>query len=200
MDSKKLVRVDPGPERCPAGRAGKSVKAVETIFVRVFGVDALPLLKVDRDPAHPDRLTTPADEIHFDSGIVAIVNRKVREGLEIEIGLELAVDPDQEIEIEFRGDSGRIVVRGDEDAFVLFEVDADDETRVWAENPRRLGQEFPGLGVAEVADRRARKETDPVAWQSVVGQAKLASEIGLDRRHFDGRKAGFDGPSGVGKL
>src|SRR3954464_5837009 len=79
------------------------------------------------DDAHLLRLA--ADEVHFDAVALAVIDGAMAEGGEVEIAADLVVDADQHIEIEARRDACSIVIGGVQNAFVLFEVNADDHLR-----------------------------------------------------------------------
>ena len=66
-----------------------------------------------------------------------IVERAVAEAREVEVSADLAVDADQKVQIESRGDSLRVVVGGVEDAPVLFQIDADEKAAPRAARGRR---------------------------------------------------------------
>ena len=72
-------------------------------------MDALALgeregLAVDRD-----RLPAQAAEVDLDAMLDRVVERLVREGRQVEVGAELAVDAGQQVEREPRGDAGLVV-------------------------------------------------------------------------------------------
>ena len=79
---------------------------------------------------------------------------------EVEIAAELAVDAHQHIEVEARGDAGGIVIGVIQHALVLFEVDADDHLRAFAEDLAGAAQEGAGFMRLEIAERRSREEAD----------------------------------------
>ena len=83
------------------------------------------------------------------------------EGVEIEIGAELAIDARQQIEIEFRGDTLGIVVGAVENLRVLDQIDADHEQRARAQHVAGMAQKFARFVRLEIADGRAGKEADP---------------------------------------
>ena len=56
-----------------------------------------------------------ADEMHLDPLLLAIVEGAVPEFGEVEIAVELAVHPLQQVEVERGGDAGGVVVGGVED-------------------------------------------------------------------------------------
>ena len=84
-------------------------------------------------PQAPDshRLIPNTDNVHLDAALAGIVNRLVAEAIEIERAFELAVDPRQKIEVEGRGDAGRVIVGADQLSGVLFQINADNEPTIW---------------------------------------------------------------------
>ena len=98
--------------------------------------------------------------MHLDAMPLAVVDRAMGEGGQIEIAAEFAVDAHQHIEVEARGDAGGIVIGVVEHALVLFEIDADDHLRAVAKNVAGAAQEGASLMRLEIAERRARKKSD----------------------------------------
>ena len=88
------------------------------------------------------------------------LKRAVRKGGKIEITAEFTIDAHQHIEIEACGNASGVVISVIQDAFVLFEVDADDHLRAFAQDLARAAQEGAGLVRFEIAKRRARKESN----------------------------------------
>src|SRR5665811_166641 len=68
--------------------------------------------------------------MHFDAVSLAVIDRAMHEGREIEIASELAIDADQDVEVEAPGDAGGVVVGFIQHAVVLFEIDANHHLRV----------------------------------------------------------------------
>jgi hypothetical protein len=64
-----------------------------------------------------------ADQMHLDAFAIAVVDRAMAEGIEVEVGIELAVDPGKQIEVESGGYSSRVVVGGKEDRRVFLKVE-----------------------------------------------------------------------------
>ena len=85
--------------------------------------------------ADPDDLGLPADQMHLDALLAPDVVGPVRECVEVEVGVELAVDPREQVEVERGGDAPAIVVGGPDDRFVLVEVEADQEAAAVADEP-----------------------------------------------------------------
>src|SRR5215213_4473164 len=100
------------------------------------------------------------DQVHLDAMALAIVNRAVHEGGNVEIAAELAVDADQNVEIEPRGDAGGVVIGVVKHPLVLLEIDADDHLRALAQNVAGAAQEGARFVRLEIAERRSRKESD----------------------------------------
>ena len=73
-------------------------------------MDGLAGTELDRLLAEPDLLPLGAGKMHFDAVTLVVVKGVVLEGSEIEIGAQLAVDPGEQIEIEFRGYAFGVVV------------------------------------------------------------------------------------------
>src|ERR687895_925255 len=120
-------------------------------------MNGLARAEIDGLAANSDRLPPPAGEVHFDPLALAIVKGAMLEGVEIDIGPQLAVDARQQVEVELRGDPGRVVVGGVKDGGVLDEIGADDEHRGGPEQARRLREEPASFLRLEIADRGTGK-------------------------------------------
>src|ERR1700685_4339815 len=99
--------------------------------------------------------------MHLDPVMRAVVEGVMLEGVEIEIGAELAVDARQQVEIEFRRDTLGVIVGVVENFRILDQIDADDEYRLFAKHRAGMAEEFARLVRLEIADGRSRKEPDP---------------------------------------
>ena len=55
-------------------------------------------------------------QAHLDPLALAVEERDVLEGVDVEVGVELAVEHVQDVEVELRGDAGAVVVGGLDDA------------------------------------------------------------------------------------
>ena len=137
--------------------------------------------------------------MHLDPAAVEVVARLVREGVQVEIGAELAVDPHQQVAVERRGHARGVVVGRQQRGQVLLQVDADDHRRRLAERGAHPPEERHRLLRPEIADRRSGKEADPVRAQPVVGQGDRLHEIGVDRHQPEIGKPGPHVPHRLGE-
>ena len=64
---------------------------------------------------------------HLDPFLGGIPARDVREGVDVEVGVELAVEHAQDVAIELGGDAGAVVVRGNEPSDILDEVGTEQQ-------------------------------------------------------------------------
>src|SRR5437868_5738299 len=101
------------------------------------------------EPPHPDSARKRAQS---DLSPPGSVEGAVGEGIEVEVGAQLAVDAGEDVEVEARGDAGGIVIGRMQHAFVLDQVDPDDEPRGGSENARGAAQESVRLVRLEIAD------------------------------------------------
>src|SRR4029079_7432695 len=129
--------------------------------------------------AHSLRLF--GDQVHLDAMTLAIIDRAMHEGGNVEIAAEFAVDANQDVEIELRGDAGSIVIGVVKYALVLFEIDTDDHLRAFAQNLPRAAQERARLVRLEIAERRSRKEPDLGHPFDLGGQGERRGEVGGNR-------------------
>src|SRR5580658_470132 len=98
--------------------------------------------------------------MHFNAASFAIEERVVPERLEIDVGVKLAVDARQEIEIEFGGHARGIVVGAAKRVLVLDQVDTDQEQRTGAEHQPDMAEKAKRFIGLEIADGRAGEEAD----------------------------------------
>ncbi len=57
-----------------------------------------------------DDLWALGAQAHLDPLVLRVVERDVREGGRIEVGVQLAVDPRQDVQVEASGNTARIIV------------------------------------------------------------------------------------------
>ncbi len=95
-------------------------------------------------PGQSHILVLLAHEMHDHSLLGTHVHGAVREGGEVEVGGELAVDARQQVQVELGALALAIVVRGPHDGFVLVEIEADQEAAAAADEPGDLIEQ--GLG------------------------------------------------------
>ena len=74
-----------------------------------------PAAKAMRAAGDGHDLVGEAADVDLDAALGCVVEGVVREPVEIEIGVELAVDPLEQVEVEGGGDAPRVVVGGLED-------------------------------------------------------------------------------------
>ena len=96
--------------------------------------------------------------MHFDPAEERIVEGPVAEAIYLEIPLELAVDPMQQVQVELRGDALGIRVRGIEGGLVFLQVHADQQDAARSHRFARMPEERDRFGRREIADGGARKE------------------------------------------
>ena len=131
--------------------------------------------------------------MHLDPLPLGIVESVMLESREIEITPELAVDARQQIEVELRGDAGRVVVRGIQDLRLLLQIDANDQNAGRPENSAGMPQEGVGLVRLEIADRRAREKTHMGQARNSCRQVERFGKVRADRQHVQARKIGAQG-------
>src|SRR5450759_2794996 len=102
------------------------------------------------------------------------------EGCDIEIGIQLAVDPREQILVEFRRDSLVIVVGGMQERRCLLEVDTDEQPAVWTEKLGDSPKQIARLGGVEIADARTGEEDCPLLHIEEAGKFERFRIIGTD--------------------
>src|SRR5438128_4301560 len=119
--------------------------------------------------------------MHLDAIALAIIDRAVHEGGNVEIAAKLAVDADQNVEVESRGDARGVVIGIVKHPLVLLEIDADDHLRAFTQNLARAAQEAERFVRLEIAERRSRKEANLGHPFDLGRQGKRRGEIGGNR-------------------
>src|SRR5262249_52957326 len=102
--------VAPDAYRRPASGQRQRLETLDRVFVAVLGVNrfADPEIKGPAVDAH--LLPLEAGKMHLDPAVLAVIAGMVLERGEVEIGVKLAIDPRQQVQVEFGGDAFRIVV------------------------------------------------------------------------------------------
>src|SRR5262249_15635916 len=111
--------------------------------------------KLEGLAANMHLLALAARQIDLDAAALPIVAGVVFKGSEMKIGLQFAIDARQQIEIEFGGDAGSIVIGDMQNARILDEISSDDQQCVAPKNVCRVTKQFGRLVRLEIADSRA---------------------------------------------
>ena len=189
VNAEQVFGVGKDIARRPAGGARHLAELADRIFVRIFGMDRFAGIEREGMAEHRDFLSDAADDVHFDAPLRFVIGGLVKETPQVEITAELVVDAPKQIEIEGCGDAGRVVIGGQQNAQVLFQIGADHQPAVGAENTAHVGEQRTGIGAQEIADRRAGKEAELRALGQFLRQRDRAREITDDRHHRHMRKA-----------
>ena len=159
------------------GEAAAGEEAVEGLvgeLVAVFGVNGFELGEWDSLAGDVDDLGDEAFEVHLDAALVGVPSGAVGEGVEVEVGVEIAVEAGEYVEVESCGDAGYVVVGGEDGGDGLVsaggEVDAKEEGVAGLEVRAEAAQDGLGFVGGEVADAGADVEgEDAGAGGWVVG-------------------------------
>ncbi len=120
--------------------------------------------------------------MHLDPTLHGIVEGVVAEGAEVERGVELAVQPREDVQIEVRRHTLGVVVRGVQQHGVLSEIGAKDYRAVRSTRGGDAREEPRGIFRVEVADRGPREESHaPRAGESLRERNVLERRV--VRRH-----------------
>ena len=96
--------------------------------------------------------------MHFDARVRRVPHRPVAKRADVEVGAELAVDPDEQIEVERGGHAERIVVRQEQLPLRLDEIRAKQKRVAAPERPGEAPEQGFGRRGIEVADVRAEEQ------------------------------------------
>src|SRR6266404_4308651 len=127
-DGEQALRV--GPDAGGFAETGGSGEVRETfqgVLVGKLGDDLLAVGEDKLPAADVDRLLTLADEMHLDPTFLFVVNGAVFPTRQIEVRAQLAIGPDEQVEIELGGDAGAVVIRRLQHRAAFLEVDADNQ-------------------------------------------------------------------------
>ncbi len=136
-------------------------------------MDGLARRKAEYPRTDAHALRACAAQVHLDPAAGDVVERLVLERAQVEVRAQLAVEPRQEIEVESRGITLRIVVREVENLHGLLQVHADQHAARPAHQRTSPPQERLCLLWLEVTDRGAGEEHHPARAR---GQAELRFE------------------------
>ena len=131
---------------------------------------------------------------HLDALLVGVPLRDVLEGVEVEVGVEFAVDHRQHVAVEPRGHAGTVVVGTHQPAGVLDQVGAQQQAVAGLQRLRQRGQEFGARPRCQIADRRAEERDQPPA--DAGNLAEVFLEIAAYGVDFDARVLAAGWPTG----
>src|ERR1700683_5283397 len=93
--------------------------------------------------------------MHLDAGFCPVPFCAMRKGLEIEIGVKLAIETNENIAIEARSDSGCVVISIEKSVLALNQVHAEEKTVAGFERGADATEQAKRVGGLKVADARA---------------------------------------------
>src|SRR5580704_7770198 len=172
------LAVGPRFQRQPAAALGQGAERLDRVFVAVLGVNGFAGTKLDRRVTHSDGLSLRAGKMHFDAAAFAVVEGVMLKGIEIEISAKLAIDTREQVEVEFGGDAFGVIVSAVENIRGFDEIDADNEDRTVAKNPRRVAKETRRFMRFKIADGRAGKEAGARPLRGFRRRLKHSGEVG----------------------
>ncbi len=166
-------------EGAGGGEAGAGEEVVQGLvgeLVAVLGVDGFAGEEGDAVYAavegDVDGLGVEAFEVHLDAAFSGVPAGAVGEGVEVEVGVEVAVEAGEDVEVEVGGDTGGVVVGGQDggDGFVGAggEVGAEEEGVAGLEVGAEAAEDGVGVVGGEVADAGADVEGEDAAAGGVV--------------------------------
>src|SRR5262249_55214372 len=126
VNREHFCAVGPGLPHPPTRAACKRGEAIDAVLVAVLGMNAFTWTEGEARSQQAHRLLFPADQVHLDAVAIPVIDRPMSEGGQVEIAAKLTVDANQHIEVESRGNPGRVVIGIMKQALVLLQVGADD--------------------------------------------------------------------------
>ena len=91
MHAEQTVLVHPGRPGAPARGDGQRAEAVDAELVRVLRVDRVSRVEVEVLPGDVQPLRAKADEMHLDALKMRLIERVVREAIDIDVGAEFVL-------------------------------------------------------------------------------------------------------------
>src|SRR5512143_2336591 len=142
----------------PAGALGERAEFVAAELVGMLGVQRFAEGEMEALARNPYVLLGEAHQMHFDAARHWIVERVVAEARRLEVGVQLAVEAVEEIEVEGCGDAGRVIVGGVQPLGILLEIESDEQaarragqvTKAREQRRRRVGREVTDAGAGVV--------------------------------------------------
>src|SRR5215217_236974 len=109
---KRPVRIYPLCFTAESGPLGHRPQLFEIELVTGFGPDGFTRLKLaaELEVFNIHRLATVGAQMHFNPALGAVITNMMLKPGQVEIGVELAVDPDEKITVERRCDAEGIVI------------------------------------------------------------------------------------------
>ena len=104
------------------------------------------------------RCDSRADEMHFDARCGRVPDRPMLEGLDVEVGVELAIHADEQVPVEGGGHAERVVIREQEVALRFQQVSANQQRVVRPQRAADRPQKLGGARRIEVADVRSEEQ------------------------------------------
>ena len=140
-------------------------------------------------------------EMHLDAGVGGVPDGAVGEAGKIEVCAELAVEAGEDVAVEGGGDSGGIVVGGEQSGDGLpragGEVDAEQESVAGVELGAEAGEDSAGLRGGEVADAGADVEGENAGVGRALNADGVGDVVGDARVDGDAGDAALDGGAGL---
>src|SRR6476646_11941500 len=129
------------------------------VLVRTLRPDGLALLERDVQVGVRDVnvLQRQADQVHLHPRRVTIPHGAVRKSVQIEVGLQLGVEPQQEVLVEGGRQAQRIVIREQQLTLRLDQVRPEQQVIVRAKRPPDQAKKGGRAGRVEVADVRPQE-------------------------------------------
>ena len=121
------------------------------------------------------------NQMHLDPRQDVVPARLVTKSIDGDVAIELAIDPFEQVQIERGGDAFRVVVGGDQPVDRLDPVHADQKPRTDTEELAEIAQQIGRRARHEIADGRARKESELGQIRDLGRQVERPGEVGGHR-------------------
>lgn len=159
LHGKPAPGIAPAPHHAQAGPGRHRGEILRGVLATVFDQHRLARGEGKTMRANRHDLVDAADDMRLDAPGLRVVAGAMFELVQLEIGLQLAIDPRQQVEGEFTGYPGGIVVGGFEDCRILLQIDTDQRRTLTTHFDGHRAQQADRLALLEVAQRRSRKNT-----------------------------------------
>ena len=155
-----------------------------------FGPDGFAFEKLNQQfgARNRDGLLDGREQMHLNASRLVIDAGNVLEVAEIKIGIELAIDASQQVEVKRGGDAELIVIGSDQLRVGLHEICTQQHRIPGNEDVANFAQKVHSSGTIKIADRAAQEQNQKMlAVAALRGNFEEAIEVfALEAQNADG--------------
>src|SRR5262245_24259868 len=184
ITAEPLARIEPHARWREAGRLGQGGERFEVVLVGIFGVYRLARFKLDLQrglrfgAADIDYLLSEADQMDFYAALPFVEKGAVFELSEVEVGVQITVDAQQQIPADCRRQVERVVVGRFERFARFFQICAEQQTVSRPQRIAGLSQQFARFVRHVIAYVRSQEQRQNFLAVFSLNRSDAASVIG----------------------